>query len=95
MDEYMDSYRKQREGEAKAYEENIDDHKHKWNWLEEPDYVNTFEYKVHCGDISDHGKCDAVLTWDEVLRCLNALKEIKKVILYPTEAHDRTSADSG
>ena len=52
-------------------------HKHEWHWLEEPDYVNTFEHKVHCGDISEHGECEAVLTWDEVKRRLNALEGMK------------------
>ena len=84
MDEYMDSYRKQREGEAKAYEENVADHQHEFSF----DGIDGF--------VCMHANCNEWIDMDEVEKRLNATKWLSVQVAQEEIVHtsDRTSADS-
>ena len=83
MDKYMLSYRKQREAEAKAYEENIADHQHSWKetYLDIR-RVSMLQIKcVGCGEIMDHEDIASRLN---AVECLSA-KDADKAASFMTQ----------
>ncbi len=75
------------------------EHRHQWGLLQHPVGLQIKDFKVHCRVIDEDGQCTAFLTWDEVIKRLNATEKLsaeqaKIAAEWPAQVFDFDTCDA-